>query len=241
MHWTSGAARAADMVSRFKMFAVAVWVAAVAAAGAAAAVLTAASGMSQQATCSSSIRLWSSTCSLRVMLGGCSMSNAVEPLGAMTPAKAACTRLICCDPLHMHDAVCYAGALTEGGSSQPCSAAVKPCFRTEGPTPTPSCVAAAAYAMCCLPACSCCVLLCVPPGAREAAFRNVKTISECLADELMNAAKGSSNRCAGGTGGVVRGRPVHGVCVCVWQEEGAVGSAEVHASSFRCRWCEWDC
>lgn len=32
-------------------------------------------------------------------------------------------------------------------------------------------------------------------GAREAAFRNVKTISECLADELMNAAKGSSNRC----------------------------------------------
>jgi len=30
-------------------------------------------------------------------------------------------------------------------------------------------------------------------GAREAAFRNVKTIAECLADELMNAAKGSSN------------------------------------------------
>jgi hypothetical protein len=32
-------------------------------------------------------------------------------------------------------------------------------------------------------------------GAREAAFRNIKTIAECLADELMNAAKGSSNRC----------------------------------------------
>lgn len=31
-------------------------------------------------------------------------------------------------------------------------------------------------------------------GAREAAFRNVKTIAECLADELINAAKGSSNR-----------------------------------------------
>ncbi|CDS02852.1 Putative 40S ribosomal protein S5 [Lichtheimia ramosa] len=30
-------------------------------------------------------------------------------------------------------------------------------------------------------------------GTREAAFRNVKTISECLADELINAAKGSSN------------------------------------------------
>merc|ERR1711883_30432 len=30
-------------------------------------------------------------------------------------------------------------------------------------------------------------------GARNAAFRNLKTISECLADELMNAAKGSSN------------------------------------------------
>ena len=26
-------------------------------------------------------------------------------------------------------------------------------------------------------------------GAREAAFRNIKTIAECLADELMNAAK----------------------------------------------------
>jgi hypothetical protein len=32
-------------------------------------------------------------------------------------------------------------------------------------------------------------------GAREAAFRNIKTIAECLADELVNAAKGSSNRC----------------------------------------------
>jgi len=31
--------------------------------------------------------------------------------------------------------------------------------------------------------------------ARESAFRNIKTIAECLADELINAAKGSSNRC----------------------------------------------
>merc|ERR1712087_187944 len=30
-------------------------------------------------------------------------------------------------------------------------------------------------------------------GVRESAFRNIKTISECLADELINAAKGSSN------------------------------------------------
>merc|ERR1711973_663800 len=30
-------------------------------------------------------------------------------------------------------------------------------------------------------------------GAREAAFRNIKPIAECLADELINAAKGSSN------------------------------------------------
>ncbi|KAG9151619.1 hypothetical protein Leryth_024119 [Lithospermum erythrorhizon] len=30
-------------------------------------------------------------------------------------------------------------------------------------------------------------------GARESAFRNIKTIAECLADELINAAKGSSN------------------------------------------------
>ncbi|KAF3336492.1 40S ribosomal S5 [Carex littledalei] len=31
-------------------------------------------------------------------------------------------------------------------------------------------------------------------GARESAFKNIKTIAECLADELINAAKGSSNR-----------------------------------------------
>ncbi|KAJ6160402.1 hypothetical protein N7470_003798 [Penicillium chermesinum] len=30
-------------------------------------------------------------------------------------------------------------------------------------------------------------------GAREASFRNIKSISECLAEELINAAKGSSN------------------------------------------------
>lgn len=34
-------------------------------------------------------------------------------------------------------------------------------------------------------------LLCT--GSREAAFRNIKTIAECLADELINAEKGSSN------------------------------------------------
>ncbi|TXG48520.1 hypothetical protein EZV62_024395 [Acer yangbiense] len=30
-------------------------------------------------------------------------------------------------------------------------------------------------------------------GVCESAFRNIKTIAECLADELINAAKGSSN------------------------------------------------
>jgi small subunit ribosomal protein S5e len=30
-------------------------------------------------------------------------------------------------------------------------------------------------------------------GAREASFRNLKTIAECLADELINASKSSSN------------------------------------------------
>ena len=30
-------------------------------------------------------------------------------------------------------------------------------------------------------------------GAREASFRNLKTMSECLAEELVNAARGSSN------------------------------------------------
>lgn len=30
-------------------------------------------------------------------------------------------------------------------------------------------------------------------GAREASFRTIKTISECLADEIVNASKGSSN------------------------------------------------
>jgi small subunit ribosomal protein S5e len=34
-------------------------------------------------------------------------------------------------------------------------------------------------------------LLCT--GAREAAFRNIKSIAECLSDEIINAAKGSSN------------------------------------------------
>ena len=34
-------------------------------------------------------------------------------------------------------------------------------------------------------------LLCT--GARESAFRNIKTIAECLADELINAAKESPN------------------------------------------------
>ena len=36
----------------------------------------------------------------------------------------------------------------------------------------------------------------ISTGAREASFRNIKTIAECLADELINAAKGSSNRSA---------------------------------------------
>ena len=30
-------------------------------------------------------------------------------------------------------------------------------------------------------------------GAREASFRTIKSVAECLADELVNAAKGSSN------------------------------------------------
>jgi len=30
-------------------------------------------------------------------------------------------------------------------------------------------------------------------GAREASFRTIKTLAECLADELVNASKGSSN------------------------------------------------
>mmetsp|Transcript_25873 Transcript_25873/g.41859 ORF Transcript_25873/g.41859 Transcript_25873/m.41859 type:complete len:167 (+) Transcript_25873:383-883(+) len=30
-------------------------------------------------------------------------------------------------------------------------------------------------------------------GARDASFRNVKSIAECLADEVINASKGSSN------------------------------------------------
>jgi len=30
-------------------------------------------------------------------------------------------------------------------------------------------------------------------GAREASFRSIKTIAECLADEIVNASKGSSS------------------------------------------------
>lgn len=33
-------------------------------------------------------------------------------------------------------------------------------------------------------------------GAREASFRTIKTIAECLADEIINASKGSSNSSA---------------------------------------------
>lgn len=33
----------------------------------------------------------------------------------------------------------------------------------------------------------CGFIICV--GARESAFRNIKSIAECLADELINAAK----------------------------------------------------
>lgn len=33
----------------------------------------------------------------------------------------------------------------------------------------------------------------ITTGARETAFRNTKSIAECLADEIINAAKGSSN------------------------------------------------
>merc|ERR1712178_593364 len=33
----------------------------------------------------------------------------------------------------------------------------------------------------------------LPTGARDSAFRNIKTIAECLAEEIINAAKGSSN------------------------------------------------
>eukprot|EP00669_Euglena_mutabilis_P013194 TRINITY_DN79_c0_g1_i1.p1 TRINITY_DN79_c0_g1~~TRINITY_DN79_c0_g1_i1.p1 ORF type:complete len:106 (+),score=8.76 TRINITY_DN79_c0_g1_i1:338-655(+) len=33
----------------------------------------------------------------------------------------------------------------------------------------------------------------ITTGAREAAFRTIKTFPECLADEIINASKGSSN------------------------------------------------
>lgn len=33
----------------------------------------------------------------------------------------------------------------------------------------------------------------ITTGAREAAFRNIKSIAECLAEEIINASKGSSN------------------------------------------------
>ena len=44
--------------------------------------------------------------------------------------------------------------------------------------------------------CACILILCAfwpTMQAREASFRSIKTIAECLADELINAAKGSSN------------------------------------------------
>jgi hypothetical protein len=62
----------------------------------------------------------------------------------------------------------------------------------------------------------------ITTGARESAFRNIKTIAECLADELINAAKGSSNRCdfwvtcMGCAAGCAAGRPA-GNIACGWQ------------------------
>jgi hypothetical protein len=38
-----------------------------------------------------------------------------------------------------------------------------------------------------------CALLLSSSQTRDSAFRNVKSVAECLADELINAAKGSSN------------------------------------------------
>lgn len=45
------------------------------------------------------------------------------------------------------------------------------------------------YCMCCLSP----LLIFLRSQTRDSAFRNVKSIAECLADELINAAKGSSN------------------------------------------------
>ena len=39
----------------------------------------------------------------------------------------------------------------------------------------------------------CVALYLMTTGARDAAFRNTKTIAECLADEIINASRGSSN------------------------------------------------
>ncbi len=36
-------------------------------------------------------------------------------------------------------------------------------------------------------------IMLIVQGAREATFRNIKSMSECLADEIMNAAKGNPN------------------------------------------------
>ncbi len=36
-------------------------------------------------------------------------------------------------------------------------------------------------------------IILIVQGAREASFRNIKSMSECLADELMNAAKANTN------------------------------------------------
>ena len=36
-------------------------------------------------------------------------------------------------------------------------------------------------------------LILISTGAREASFRNIKSLSECLADELLNAAKANAN------------------------------------------------
>jgi small subunit ribosomal protein S5e len=48
-------------------------------------------------------------------------------------------------------------------------------------------------------------------GTRESAFRNVKTVAECLADELINAAKGSAN-----SYGIKKKDELERVAKCKW-------------------------
>ena len=65
-------------------------------------------------------------------------------------------------------------------------------------------------------------------GARNSAFRNIKSIAECLADEIMNCAKESSNSYA------IKRPACRDLLGRVGELKGALGSKNIQESFIVC-------